>query len=150
MKVRLLSVTNNPQLDVDWIFVAPYITSEPTHGSWTAEEQYGWILSITSIPVSGIEFTVAIDEGEPTVYTTPNDVAIPDGSDVELIVTESEPFSSGGHKYWWEKWDDEETSKTRNFTVTEDMAFEMSWYQGKTRGRCSNLRLVQDSTKSGC
>jgi len=39
--VGFLSVTNNPIIDTDWIFISKYVDPEPSHGSWGSEETSG-------------------------------------------------------------------------------------------------------------
>ena len=36
---RFVSYSQNPTLDIDWSFIAKYVSPEPTHGAWGEEEQ---------------------------------------------------------------------------------------------------------------
>lgn len=37
-RIRFLSYSSNPTLNIDWIFISKYVSPEPTHGAWGSEE----------------------------------------------------------------------------------------------------------------
>jgi len=41
LKIRVLSSGNNPELNVDWIFISKFVDPEPSHGAWGSEETGG-------------------------------------------------------------------------------------------------------------
>lgn len=80
---------------------------------------------VQSSPVTGIAFTV---NGSP--QTTNYEERFDENTSITVVVTETEPYESGGHKYWWDKWDNDSTSKTRQITLTADTTWTMTWYKG--------------------
>jgi len=105
----------------DDFYVRKYISPEPTHGAWGSQEG-NYILTITCATVS---VTVKIDGVE---YETPFADAFDPNVEVDLEFFETEPVHGAGtvdywRRYYWNRWDDGETSKTRTITIDEPKSF---------------------------